>query len=148
MAGGDVARPGRHPARVAAATRSLVTEPARLAGLTARERDVLAQVGAERSNTEIGQALFLSPDTARTYVSRLLQKANARDRAQLVVIAYESGLVRPGQDRAPRPWRPHSASSINLHPPVTLSVRKAGETRVRRWTFTAVAPVLSSASPC
>lgn len=58
---------------------------------------MLAQVGAGRSNAEIGAALFLSPDTARTYVSRLLQKLAARDRAQLVVIAYESGLVRPGE---------------------------------------------------
>lgn len=82
---------------LAAAARSPVADPGRLAGLTARERDVLAQVGAGRSNAEIGQALFLSPDTARTYVSRLLQKLNARDRAQLVVIAYESGLVRPGE---------------------------------------------------
>ncbi|MBY8872317.1 response regulator transcription factor [Micromonospora sp. PLK6-60] len=81
---------------LAAAARSPVADPARLAGLTAREREVLAQVGAGRSNAEIGAALFLSPDTARTYVSRLLQKLRARDRAQLVVIAYESGLVRPG----------------------------------------------------
>ncbi|MEV0155979.1 response regulator transcription factor [Micromonospora sp. NPDC050686] len=81
---------------LAAAARSPAADPARLAGLTTREREVLAQVGAGRSNAEIGAALFLSPDTARTYVSRLLQKLRARDRAQLVVIAYESGLVRPG----------------------------------------------------
>ncbi|MBC8989385.1 response regulator transcription factor [Micromonospora chalcea] len=98
VAGGDALLSPAVTRRVlAAAARSPVADPARLAGLTARERDVLAQVGAGRSNTEIGQALFLSPDTARTYVSRLLQKLNARDRAQLVVIAYESGLVRPGE---------------------------------------------------
>ncbi|MGC4898290.1 response regulator transcription factor [Micromonospora echinospora] len=98
VAGGDALLSPSVTRRVlAAAARSPVGDPARLAGLTARERDVLAQVGAGRSNTEIGQALFLSPDTARTYVSRLLQKLNARDRAQLVVIAYESGLVRPGE---------------------------------------------------
>ncbi|MGA4686859.1 response regulator [Micromonospora sp. AB353] len=98
VAGGDALLSPAVTRRVlAAAARSPVADPARLAGLTARERDVLAQVGAGRSNTEIGQALFLSPETARTYVSRLLQKLNARDRAQLVVIAYESGLVRPGE---------------------------------------------------
>ncbi|WFF08767.1 response regulator transcription factor [Micromonospora sp. WMMD1076] len=98
VAGGDALLSPAVTRRVpAAAARSPVADPARLAGLTARERDVLAQVGAGRSNAEIGQALFLSPDTARTCVSRLLQKLNARDRAQLVVIAYESGLVRPGE---------------------------------------------------
>ncbi|WBC14205.1 response regulator transcription factor [Micromonospora sp. WMMA1998] len=98
VAGGDALLSPAVTRRVlAAAAHSPVTDSARLAGLTARERDVLAQVGAGRSNTEIGQALFLSPDTARTYVSRLLQKLNARDRSQLVVIAYESGLVRPGE---------------------------------------------------
>jgi DNA-binding NarL/FixJ family response regulator len=54
-------------------------------------------VGTGRSNAEIGAALHLSPDTARTYVSRLLTKLHARDRAQLVVIAYETGLVRAGE---------------------------------------------------
>ncbi|GHJ18184.1 response regulator [Micromonospora sp. AKA38] len=98
VAGGDALLSPAVTRRVlAAAARSPVADPARLAGLTARERDVLAQVGAGRSNAEIGAALFLSPDTARTYVSRLLQKLAARDRAQLVVIAYESGLVRPGE---------------------------------------------------
>ena len=81
---------------LAAAARAPVADPARLAGLTPREREVLAQVGAGRSNSEIGAALHLSPDTARTYVGRLLSKLGARDRAQLVVVAYESGLVRPG----------------------------------------------------
>jgi DNA-binding NarL/FixJ family response regulator len=82
---------------LAAAARTPVADTARLAGLTPRERDVLAQVGTGRSNAEIGAALHLSPDTARTYVSRLLSRLGARDRAQLVVAAYESGLVRPGE---------------------------------------------------
>ncbi|WP_435120782.1 response regulator [Amycolatopsis thermoflava] len=72
------------------------TDPARLARLTERERELLAEVAAGRSNDEIAGRLFLSPATTRTYVSRLLSKLDARDRAQLVHIAYESGLVRPG----------------------------------------------------
>lgn len=72
------------------------TNPDRLTGLTEREREVLAEVGAGRSNEEIGARLFISPATARTHVSRLLGKLGARDRAQLVVLAYESGLVVPG----------------------------------------------------
>ncbi|GAA1862849.1 response regulator [Asanoa iriomotensis] len=64
-----------------------------LAGLTEREREILAHVGRGLSNEEIGRALFLSPDTARTYVSRLLTKLAARDRAQLVVLAHRAGLV-------------------------------------------------------
>lgn len=72
-------------------------EPGLLDGLTPREREVLALVGRGMSNDEIGAALFLSPATARTYVSRLLAKLAARDRSRLVVLAYESGLVRPGE---------------------------------------------------
>lgn len=68
----------------------------RLAGLTERERDVLRQVAHGRSNQEIATTLHLSPATARTYVSRLLTKLDARDRSQLVVLAYETGLVSPG----------------------------------------------------
>ncbi|MCC3290991.1 MULTISPECIES: response regulator transcription factor [unclassified Arthrobacter] len=71
-------------------------DASRLAGLSEREQEVLGQVGRGLSNAEIGAALFLSPATARTYVSRLLAKLGARDRAQLVVIAYETGLVVPG----------------------------------------------------
>lgn len=69
---------------------------ARLAGLTERERDVLREIGWGRSNQEIAATLHLSPATARTYVSRLLTKLAARDRSQLVVLAYETGLVAPG----------------------------------------------------
>jgi DNA-binding NarL/FixJ family response regulator len=72
------------------------TRPALVDGLTEREREVLQRVALGESNAEIGVALHISPATARTYVSRLLTKLGARDRAQLVVIAYESGLVAPG----------------------------------------------------
>jgi DNA-binding NarL/FixJ family response regulator len=64
--------------------------------LTEREREVLALVGTGMTNDEIAAKLFMSPATAKTHVSRAMMKLHARDRAQLVVIAYESGLVRPG----------------------------------------------------
>lgn len=97
VAGGDALLSPAVTRRVLdAVARSPAVDPGRLAELTERERDVLAEVGAGRSNAEVGTALHLSPDTARTYVSRLLAKLGARDRSQLVVIAYETGLVRPG----------------------------------------------------
>ena len=65
--------------------------------LTDREREVLALVGGGLSNQEIAAELFISVATARTHVSRAMTKLHARDRAQLVVAAYESGLVTPGQ---------------------------------------------------
>ncbi|MET9138438.1 response regulator transcription factor [Streptomyces parvulus] len=74
-------------------------EPAAAAGmarLTEREREVMALVGVGLSNEEIARRLVLSPLTAKTHVSRTMVKLGARDRAQLVVLAYESGLVRPG----------------------------------------------------
>jgi DNA-binding NarL/FixJ family response regulator len=64
--------------------------------LTEREREVMALVAEGLSNDEIAARLFVSPATAKTHVSRAMVKLRARDRAQLVVIAYESGLVRPG----------------------------------------------------
>ncbi|MFD7814986.1 response regulator [Streptomyces sp. NPDC059785] len=67
-----------------------------LAGLTDREREVMALVGIGLSNDEIARRLVVSPLTAKTHVSRTMVKLGARDRAQLVVMAYESGLVRPG----------------------------------------------------
>ena len=67
-----------------------------LGPLTARERDVLVEVGRGRANAEIAERLFISPLTAKTHVSRILTKLAARDRAQLVVIAYETGLITPG----------------------------------------------------
>ena len=71
--------------------------------LTPREREVLALVGRGRSNTEIAEQLVLSPLTAKTHVARLFSKLGARDRAQLVVTAYESGLIRPGPHPPPEP---------------------------------------------
>jgi len=64
--------------------------------LTAREREVMALVAEGLTNEEIAKRLIVSPATAKTHVSRAMVKLGARDRAQLVVMAYESGLVRPG----------------------------------------------------
>jgi len=65
----------------------------RLSSLTEREREVLVLIGEGRNNAEIAERLVVSPATARTHVSRVMVKLDARDRAQLVVIAYRSGLV-------------------------------------------------------
>jgi DNA-binding NarL/FixJ family response regulator len=73
------------------------TDPERLSLLTDREREVMALVGGGLSNDEIGRRLFMSPATAKTHVSRAMAKLGARDRAQLVVLAYETGLVSPGR---------------------------------------------------
>jgi DNA-binding NarL/FixJ family response regulator len=71
--------------------------PAALNVLTDREREVLGLVARGMSNDEIAEELILSPLTAKTHVSRIMMKLAARDRAQLVMLAYESGLVRPGR---------------------------------------------------
>ncbi|GAA2673424.1 response regulator transcription factor [Streptomyces lunalinharesii] len=79
------------------AARSKEPAPAAALGaLTEREREVMALVGIGLSNEEIARRLVVSPLTAKTHVSRTMVKLGARDRAQLVVLAYESGLVRPG----------------------------------------------------
>jgi DNA-binding NarL/FixJ family response regulator len=79
------------------ATRAKEPQPGgELQELTEREREVLALVAEGLSNEQIAERLFVSPATAKTHVSRAMGKLRARDRAQLVVIAYESGLVRPG----------------------------------------------------
>ncbi len=70
--------------------------PKALERLTDREREVVALAGTGLSNDEIAERLFVSPTTAKTHVSRAMVKLGVRDRAQLVVLAYESGLVRPG----------------------------------------------------
>lgn len=67
----------------------------RLAELTAREREVMALAAEGKSNTEIADVLVVSPLTARTHVHRAMTKLGARDRAQLVVVAYQTGLVHP-----------------------------------------------------
>src|SRR3954447_24025579 len=91
-----------------AATRSLIGRylshperpfapaPRRLAGLTDREREILALVGTGLSNEDIARYLTVSPHTVKTHVNRTMTKLAAHDRAQLAVIAYETGLVRPG----------------------------------------------------
>jgi DNA-binding NarL/FixJ family response regulator len=79
------------------AARAGAPNPTLLADLTEREQQVLRHIGLGESNDEIAESLVISPATARTYVSRLLAKLEARDRSQLVIIAYESGLVTPGK---------------------------------------------------
>jgi DNA-binding NarL/FixJ family response regulator len=84
-----IAEFARQPARTRA-------DEGALAALTVREREVVALVARGLSNHEIAEELYISPATAKTHVSRAMLKLAARDRAQLVVIAFESGLVSPG----------------------------------------------------
>jgi len=99
-AGGDaLLSPGVTKRLLERIAKTLTEEPdtAQLRVLTDREREVLALVGLGLTNDEIGQRLFLSPLTAKTHVSRMMSKLLARDRVQLVVVAYETGLVKPGR---------------------------------------------------
>ena len=73
-----------------------IAQPAQFEQLTDREREVLVLVAEGLSNDEIAARLVISPATAKTHVSRTMIKLGARDRAQLVVYAYEAGLIRPG----------------------------------------------------
>lgn len=70
----------------------------RLAPLSAREKEILALVGRALSNREIAETLVLAESTVKTHINRLLRKLSMRDRAGLIVLAYETGLIRPGQD--------------------------------------------------
>ena len=72
------------------------TDPSALAALTDREREVLALVARGLSNAELAERIHVSPATAKTHVGHLLTKLGARDRTQLVMLAYETGLVAPG----------------------------------------------------
>ena len=100
VAGGDALLAPRHTRRLIEAFVAQTdggTDDGELAELTARERQVLALVGQGLSNGEVAERLVVSPLTAKTHVARLFTKLGARDRAQLVVIAYETGVVRPGR---------------------------------------------------
>ncbi|MFJ3087398.1 response regulator transcription factor [Streptomyces sp. NPDC086838] len=81
----------------AARPASCPAPPAPLAAITEREREVLVLVGSGLSNAEIAERLVISVATAKTYLTRLLAKLGARDRVQLVIIAYEAGLVSAGR---------------------------------------------------
>ncbi len=99
VAGGDALLSPSVTRQLLAEFASRAKEPIQATGLeelTDREREIVALVGDGLSNQEIAERLFVSPATAKTHVSRAMGKLGARDRAQLVVIAYESGLVRPG----------------------------------------------------
>ncbi|MFJ4656452.1 response regulator transcription factor [Nocardia sp. NPDC088792] len=98
VAGGDALLSPSVTRRLVAefATHAKPAPPETLSELTEREREVMILVAEGLTNAEIAERLYMSPATARTHVSRILLKLNARDRTQLVVMAYESGLVRPG----------------------------------------------------
>jgi DNA-binding NarL/FixJ family response regulator len=99
VAGGDALLSPSVTRRLIGEFAARAKEPHDAAGLdelTDREQEVLALVADGLSNHEIAKRLYVSPATAKTHVSRAMIKLRARDRAQLVVIAYESGLVRPG----------------------------------------------------
>lgn len=75
------------------------TESERFNGLTARERELTTLVATGLSNDDIAERLYLSPLTVKTHINRAMMKLGVRDRAQLVVLAYEGGLIQPGRER-------------------------------------------------
>lgn len=124
-----------------------VTDGEALGALTRREREVLALVGRGHSNAETAHRLVLSPLTAMTHVARLFAKLGARDHAQLVVAAYESGLIVAGRGHHPRaetdaaPYSPHSESGRVIRHS-TGSVNS-----VTPATTAAPAPVIAPSAP-
>lgn len=84
-------------ARAMGARPSSAEASARIEGLTEREREILQLVATGADNAQIAEALFISPATVKTHLARIMSKTASHDRAQLVVLAYESGLVAPGQ---------------------------------------------------
>ena len=89
---------GRREALAAGSGAGRGADAERLALLTTREKEILTLVGRALSNREIAETVVLAESTVKTYINRLLRKLSMRDRAGLIVLAYETGLIRPGQD--------------------------------------------------
>ena len=89
---------GRREALAAGSGAGRGADAERLALLTTREKEILTLVGRALSNREIAETVALAESTVKTYINRLLRKLSMRDRAGLIVLAYETGLIRPGQD--------------------------------------------------
>jgi DNA-binding NarL/FixJ family response regulator len=121
------------PALARCVVADFVSRPERLRGapeqleeLTPREREVMALVACGLSNEEIAERIVVTRATAKTHVSRALSKLQARDRAQLVVLAYEAGLVRPGARRAHAEPARAGALVTSIGRPHTSAARRTG----------------------